>query len=82
MEYPDLHKLISPPYIYIIIGLIFFSNGLISTCIGKVSARFHWVYRAEEPKQFWWLVAMNYLAGLGFIGYFMYLGTTVGYPPL
>jgi hypothetical protein len=30
------------------------------------------VYRAKEPKQFSSLVAMYYLGGLGFVGYFLY----------
>ena len=64
MEYLDLHKLFSPPYIYLIIGGFLFSVGVIATCTGKVSARFCWVYRAKEPTQFWGLVAIYSLAGV------------------
>lgn len=82
MEYSGLHKLFSPPYINLIIGVVFFSMGVISTSTGKVWGRFRWVYRAEEPSIFWWAIGCCYLAGACLIGYFMYLGTTVGYPPL
>jgi hypothetical protein len=83
MEYPVLHKLFNPPYAYLIFGAAFVAMAMYSTSSGKTWARFHgWVYRANEPKWFWWMVAEDYLAGFGFIAYFMYLGTTAGYPPL
>jgi hypothetical protein len=48
----------------------------VSTCTGKSWGRFGgFVYRAEEPNQFWWLVATYYLIGVCFIGYFLYLVT-------
>ena len=30
-----------------------------------------WVYRAIEPRQFWWVVAMYYVGAVLFIGIFL-----------
>ena len=46
-----------PQYIYLILGLISFSG---------------WVYRAIEPRQFWWVVAMYYVGAVLFIGIFLF----------
>jgi hypothetical protein len=41
---------------------------------GKAWLRFGgWVYRAKEPKWFWFQVALHFLLGLGFIGGYLYL---------
>ncbi len=70
---PDLPSLLRPPYLYLILGAISFSGAVVSTCTGKSWGRFGgFVYRAEEPNQFWWLVATYYLIGVGFIGVLMY----------
>jgi hypothetical protein len=46
---------------------------VIGTCIGEALGRFgQVVYRDEEPRQFWLLVAVQFLDGLGLIGYFLY----------
>jgi hypothetical protein len=83
VEYSVLHKLFSPPYIWLIVGLFFISMGGTYTSMGRAWVRFSgWIYRTDEPRIFWGEVAMHYLIGACFIGYFMYLGTTVGYPPL
>jgi len=39
----------------------------ISMCTGKTPARGGLVSRSEEPKTFWWLVVMWFLAGIVFI---------------
>ena len=40
--------------------------------MGKVWVRFNgWVYRAQEPRIFWGEVALYYLGGVCFIGYFL-----------
>jgi len=40
--------------------------------MGKVLVRFTgWVYRAKEPGWFWYEVAIDYLIGAFFIGYFL-----------
>ena len=69
---PDLLSLLRPPYIFLILGVISFSGAVVSTYTGKSWGRFGgFVYRAKEPKQFWWLVATYYLIGAWFIGYFL-----------
>lgn len=71
---PDWYSLLRPPYVFLILGIISFTAAVVWTCTGKAWVRFHgWVYRAQEPKWFWWEVALYYLVGLGFIGYFLYL---------
>jgi hypothetical protein len=61
-------------YILLILGIIFFSVGVISTYIGKAwSHSGRVVYRAIEPKQFWWLVVTYYFVGCCFIGYFVHI---------
>jgi hypothetical protein len=70
---PDLYSLIRPPYIFLILGTISFFGAVVSTYTGKSWGRFGgFVYRAEEPKQFWWLVATYYFVGVWFIAYFLY----------
>jgi hypothetical protein len=66
----DWESLLRPPYISLIFGITLFSVGVVSTCTGKASGRFCWVYRAKEPVVFWWLVAFYYLSGVTFIGIF------------
>jgi hypothetical protein len=69
MPHPDPR----PPYGLLIFGLFVLILGVGGTCTGKAWARSgRVVYRDEEPKQFWWLVAAQYLCGLGLIGYFLY----------
>jgi RsiW-degrading membrane proteinase PrsW (M82 family) len=71
---PDWNSPIRSPYFYLVVGLIAFSAAVIWTCTGKAWIRFHgWVYRAREPKRFWWEVAMDCLIGVIFIGIFLSL---------
>ncbi len=73
MEYSDLYKLFSPPYIYLILGVISFSLGLVWTCCGRARTWGHiWVYHVHghEPKRFGWEVIMYYLVGAGLISLF------------
>jgi hypothetical protein len=43
------------------------------TCIGKLPGRFGEVsYRRRDPKQYWSALAGYYLAGIAFIGYYLY----------
>jgi hypothetical protein len=59
-------------YIYLIAGVISFSGAVVSAFAGKTRARFGgWVYRAKAPKEFWWVVAIYYVAGVLFIGTFL-----------
>ena len=57
--------LLKPPYFYLILGIVSFALGVAWTCIGKARARFYgWVYRTEEPTQFWLVVATYCLGGI------------------
>ena len=70
---PDLPPFLRSPYFQLIFGVISFSAAVVQTCTGKAWARFHgWVYRAEEPSDFWVTVAMYYFIGVYLIGYFLY----------
>jgi H+/Cl- antiporter ClcA len=72
MIYPML-SLLRQPDIYLILAVISFSAAVVWTYIGKAWTRFYgWVYRAEEPTSFWWVVAVYFLGGALFIGLFMY----------
>jgi hypothetical protein len=43
------------------------------TCAGKLPGRYgETAYRAKDPKQYWSGLAIYYLAGIGFIGYYFY----------
>jgi hypothetical protein len=70
---PNLSTLIRPPYVFLILGIISISAATVFTGTGKVWVRFNgWVYRAKEPGWFWWEVALDYLIGVCFIGYFLF----------
>jgi hypothetical protein len=65
--------LLKPPYIFLILGIISISAATVFTCTGKVWVRLNgWVYRTNEPKWFWYEVAVDYLIGIFFIGYFLF----------
>jgi hypothetical protein len=64
---------LSAAYGFLIFGVISLILAVLATCTGEAWARFgRVIHRAEDPKQFWWLVAMYYLGGVVFIGAFMY----------
>jgi hypothetical protein len=66
---PDWNSPIRSPYVFLIVGAISFFGAVVSTFAGKTRARFGgWIYRAKEPSEFWWVVAIYYLAGVFFIG--------------
>jgi hypothetical protein len=73
---PDWYfRPIKSPYIFLILGVVSISAAAVFTCMGKVWVRFSgWVHRAKEPGWFWWEVALDYLIGVCFIGYFLYVG--------
>ena len=69
----DFKSLLKPPYIFGILGAVSLSVAVVFTCTGKVWVRFNgWVYRAEKPGTFWGEVAVYYLGGVWFLGYFLY----------
>jgi hypothetical protein len=68
----DWNSQIRSPYVFLILGCILLSAGVVWTYTGKARTRFRgWVYRAEEPTGFWWLVALYYLGGVLFLGIFL-----------
>jgi ABC-type cobalamin transport system permease subunit len=70
---PSWNEPIKSPYIFLILGVLSISAAVVFTCMGKVWVRLNgWVYRAKEPKWFWWEVALDYLIGVCFIGYCLY----------
>jgi hypothetical protein len=68
------HTPISSPYYFLVFGAIFFFAAVVSTCAGKTYGRYGrgWASRAKEPAEFWWTVAIYYIAGVCFIGYFLF----------
>lgn len=66
---PDLFS--NPPYILLILGFASFFGAVLSTCTGKTLARFRgWVYRAEDPSEFWGVVTIYFLGAILLIGLF------------
>ena len=64
---------VRPPHIFLALGLLSVAAATVFAIKGKVWVRFNgWVYRAEKPETFWWEVAIDYLVGAFFIGYFLY----------
>jgi hypothetical protein len=62
-----------PPYGLLIFGVFSLVLAVNGTCTGEAWGYYgQVVYRDRTPKQFWWLVAGQYLGGLGLIGYFLY----------
>jgi hypothetical protein len=61
-------------YIYLIVGIIALSVGVVSACIGKTWAPHagRTIYRAKEPSTFWWVVAMHYTFALAFVGLYLH----------
>jgi hypothetical protein len=68
------HTQISSPYYFLIVGLISFSAAVVSTCTGKTYGKYGrgLASRAKEPTDFWWTVAIYYIGGVCFNGYFLY----------
>lgn len=68
---PDwLHRPLSPNGDFVFgVALIFAT--LAAVYAGKMPARFGgWIYRAEEPKTFWFCVAVTFLLGAYFVWLF------------
>jgi amino acid transporter len=60
------------------LGLLIFGMGImflamVYTCIGKVSDHsFGWVERSNDSRGYWLTLAVYYLGGLSFIGFYLY----------
>ncbi len=66
------HSQINSPYYFLVFGVIFFLAAVVSTCTGKTYGRYGiGGSRAENPREFWWTVAVYYTAAVCFIGYFL-----------
>lgn len=64
---------LTPPYIYLTLGVVSFLAGAVFMCTGVVWARFgRVVYRAENPREFWENVVVYYIVAVCCIGYFLY----------
>jgi hypothetical protein len=73
LSMPDWSSPLRPPYIFLILGVVSISASAVFTYMGKVWVRFSgWVYRDKEPGWFWWEVALDFLIGVCFIGYFLF----------
>jgi hypothetical protein len=70
---PDLNSVLKSPLVFLMLGVISISAAVVWTRTGRAWVRFHgWVYRAKEPRWFWWEVALYYLVGVCFVGYFLF----------
>jgi len=68
-----IERLLRPPYVFLILGILSISAAAVFTYTGKAWVRLNgWVYHSKEPGWFWWEVALDYLIGVFFIGYFLY----------
>jgi hypothetical protein len=68
---PDPHS--RTPYGFLIFGVFSLVLAVAGTLTGKVWARYgRVIYRAKEPQNFWQLIAVYCLVGIGFVGYFLY----------
>jgi hypothetical protein len=66
--------MISRSSIALFSGMLMLAMAVAGTCTGVLPARFGGAsYRAKNPVQYWSALAGYYLAGIGFIGYYLYL---------
>jgi hypothetical protein len=64
---------VRPPHIFLVLGILSACAATVFTYTGKAWVRLNgWVYRDKEPGWFWWEVALYYLCGVWFVGYFLY----------
>jgi hypothetical protein len=62
------HSDLRTPYGLLIFGVFLLFLGVGGTCTGEAWGHFdRQVHRDEEPKRFWWLVASQYIGGLGLL---------------
>jgi hypothetical protein len=64
--------LIDRQHRFLLIGIVLLLMAAVFTLTGETVERYHgMVYRAEEPKRFWWDVALFYLGGIFFIALYL-----------
>lgn len=69
----DPFWLLKPPYTLFDFGMFLLFLAVLYTYLGKVGLRGGgWIYRAKEPRRYWWAVAAYYLGGVFLIGFFLY----------
>jgi ABC-type microcin C transport system permease subunit YejE len=67
------YSYVEPPYGILAFGVFSLLAAVVGTCTGQAWGRFGGVvHRAKRPKEFWLTIAMQYLGGVGFIGYYLY----------
>jgi hypothetical protein len=59
------------PHGWLICGGFFLFLAVVGTLTGEALARGGMVYRDEEPKEFWWLIAIECLGGVFLIGLYL-----------
>jgi hypothetical protein len=59
------------PHGWLIGGGFFLFLAAVGTLTGQALSRGGMVYRDEEPKAFWWLIAIEYLGGVFLIGFYL-----------
>jgi len=65
--------LIDRQHRFLLIGIVLLTVAAAFALSGEAFERYgRTVDRAEEPQRFWWDVAMCFLAGLFFIGLYLY----------
>jgi hypothetical protein len=64
--------LIDRQHRFLLIGIVLLLMAAVFTLTGETVERYHgMVYRAEEPKRFWWDVALFYIGGIFFIALYL-----------
>jgi energy-coupling factor transporter transmembrane protein EcfT len=65
--------LIDRQHRFLLIGIVLVVMTAVFTLSGETLERYHGiVYRAKEPKRFWWDVVLYFIMGLFFIGLYLY----------
>ena len=61
-------------YFCLLTGIFVLVLGVFGTYSGEISDRYsRLIHRNQQPKKFWFTIALHYLVGVGFIGYFLYV---------
>lgn len=73
MRMPDSVLLLNQKFIYFLLGAIFLIAAVVSMCTGKTIARYKGlVYRANEPNDFWGVVAIYFFGGIICVGIYLH----------
>ena len=69
-----VESLLTPKFIYLILGFVFLLAAVAATCAGKTIARYKgWIYRDKDRGDFWGVVAIYFIGGVICLG--VYLGS-------